>query len=274
MELLDPKLYSDQEWLDLMIEGLEVGRDGVPGGPDPDVQARFVGLSGDAAMRACFPFYQLVKRLYPGDLANALVLDFGVGWGRLIRLFAHDVPEHHLFGVDVDAEILQVCAGTGVPGSMQRAEPGGQLPFQDEAFGLVYAYSVFSHLSPIAARAAFSELARVLQPGGQLTFTTQGRRFLELCCAIRTKAAREPLAVAEKTIDSFFGDPFRALSDFRADKHVYTGVGGGGVLTGDFYGWAAIPESWLQSNLSDFVIQDVTDDPRIDEQVVVTLRRR
>ena len=212
-------------------------------------KARFVGWSGGAAMRECFPFYQLVKRHYRGDLSMDLVLDFGVGWGRLIRLFAHDVPEHHLFGVDVDAEIVQVCADTRVPGSMQQVDPGGDLPFQEGAFGLAYAYSVFSHLSADAARAAFSELARVLRPGGQLSFTISGLRFLELCCAIRAKAEREQLAEAEKTIDSFFDDPFRARSEFRNDQHVYTGIGGGSVLSGDFYGWAAIPESWLRSKI-------------------------
>ncbi len=75
-------------------------------------------------MRECFPFYQLTKRLYRGDLADERVLDFGVGWGRLIRLFAHDVPANQLFGVDVDADILEVCAQTGVPGTLSLVEPG------------------------------------------------------------------------------------------------------------------------------------------------------
>jgi hypothetical protein len=75
-------------------------------------------------------------------------------------------------------------------------------------------------------------------------------------------------------MDLFFQDPFNALKRFRKGKHVYTGVGGGGVLTADFYGWAAIPERWLRSNLRDFTIEDITDDPSVNEQVVVTLRRR
>jgi SAM-dependent methyltransferase len=272
--MLSPDGYTDEQWLELMIEGLEKGHAGVPGGPPPDVQRRFVGWSGGAAMKECFPFFQLVKRVYRGDLSEDRVLDFGVGWGRLIRLFAHDVPEGHLFGVDVDPDVLQACADTGVPGSLGHIDPADPLPFGTGEFGLAYAYSVFSHLSEPAAAAAFDELARVLHPGGQLTFTTQGRRFLESCCAIRRKSKSEPLTEAERTMDSFFQDPFHALKRFRKGKHVYTGVGGGGVLTADFYGWAAIPEKWLRSNLPEFTIEDITDDPSVNEQVVVTLRRR
>jgi SAM-dependent methyltransferase len=223
-------------------------------------------------MRRCFAFYQLAKRLYGPGIAGARVLDFGVGWGRLIRLFAHDVPADQLFGVDVDGDILQVCAETGVPGSLSQVEPGGPLPFGDAEFGLAYAFSVFSHLSAPAALAAFGELRRVLRPGGQLTFTAEGARFLQLCCAIRRKAAAEHLTDAERTIDSFFPDPFKAQVQFDQGEHVYSGVGGSGVLTGDFYGWAAIPEPWLRRHVSGFVIEDITDDPAISEQVVISLR--
>jgi SAM-dependent methyltransferase len=272
--MLSPHQYTDEEWLELMIDGLEGRRADVPGGPPSEVQTRFVGLSGGSALRKCFGFYRLTKRLYGGDLADDCVLDFGVGWGRMMRLFAHDVPREHLFGVDVDAEILDVCKQTEVPGSLGLVEPGGRLPFDDASFGLAYAYSVFSHLSAEAALEAFGELARVVRPGGQLTFTIQGRRFLKLCCTLRKKSRRNVLTEAEATIDSFFEDPFLARANYGKGEYVFTGIGGtAGVLTGDFYGWAAIPESWLRSNLRHFVLDDITDDPAVDEQVIVTARR-
>jgi SAM-dependent methyltransferase len=271
--MIRPEGTTDEQWLDLMIDGLENGREGVPGGPPAEVQARFVGWSGGAAMRECFPFFQLTKRLRGGALAGDRVLDFGVGWGRLIRLFAHDVPEDRLVGVDVDPEILEVCAETGVPGRLSLVEPGEPLPFADGEFGLAYAYSVFSHLSEAAARHAFGELARVLAPGGQLTFTTQGKRFLDLCCAVRTKASRERLEGPEAMIDTFFDDPFPARKTFERGEHVYTATGGSGVLKSEFYGWAAIPEAWIRRSLDAFEVVDITDDPAVNEQVVVTLRR-
>ena len=41
------------------------------------------------------------------------------------------------------------------------------LPFRDEAFGVVFSYSVLQHLSKEDARAAVAEAGRVLRPGGQ-----------------------------------------------------------------------------------------------------------
>jgi SAM-dependent methyltransferase len=272
--MLRPDQYTDEEWLELMIDGLERRRADVPTGPPTDIQARFVGLSGGSALRGCFAFYQLTKRLYAGDLASDPVLDFGVGWGRLIRLFAHDVPTKNLFGVDVDAGILEVCEQTAVPGSLSLVAPGGPLPFGNSTFGLVYAYSVFSHLSVDAALGAFAELARVLRPSGQLTFTVQGKRFLRLCCTVREKADHAALTDAEATIDSFFDDPFLAEENYVRGEYVFAGIGGGGTLSGDFYGWAAIPERWLRSSLPEFAIDDITDDPSVDEQVIITARRR
>ncbi|MGI8663434.1 MAG: class I SAM-dependent methyltransferase [Acidimicrobiales bacterium] len=272
--LSHPSDFTNDEWLELMIEGLELGREGVPSGPPEEVQRTFVGFSGAAAMRQCYPFFKIAIDQHRQALSHESVLDYGVGWGRLIRLFARHVPLDRLFGVDVDPEILRVCSATDVPGRLQLVEPGGVLPFRDGEIGLAYAYSVFSHLSAAAAGDALAELTRVVRRGGTLTFTTQGMRFLDLCCAVREKAGREPLAPAETSIDAFFDDPYSARESFRRGAHAYTGIGGGGVLTGDFYGWAAIPEAWLRSNLPGFVVANIVDDPGIDEQVIITLRRR
>jgi SAM-dependent methyltransferase len=272
---IDPTQYSDDQWLELMIEGLEQGRPGVPSGPPAEVQARFVGWSGEAAMRECYAFFQLAKRLAGDGLGSGPVLDFGVGWGRLIRLFAHDVSVDQLIGVDVDPEIHQVCRDTGVPGELVHIEPGAPLTWPDGHFAFAYAYSVFSHLSGDAAEFALGELARVLRPGARLSFTTQGVRFLELCCAIRDKAKRgESMSEAEARIDGFFEDPGKARKRFGKGEHTYTGTGGSGVLTGDFYGWAAVPEKWLRKHAKAFDLIDVTDDPGVNEQVVITLERR
>lgn len=267
---------ADLAWLELMIEGLERGRAGVPSGPTPDVQALYVGHSGAAAMHECFPFYRLTKARFGAGLERARILDFGVGWGRLIRLFAHDVPEPQLFGVDVDPDILQLCVDTGVPGTFLEVEPRGPLPFDDGAVDLAYAYSVFSHLAEDAAVSALAELARVVRPGGQLTLTTPGARFLDVCIAIRAKGEQEPLTGAEASIDSIFDDPVGARAAYDRGAHVYSGVhgeGGGGVLTDDFYGWAAVPDGWFRNHAPAFVIEDVSDDPAISDQVVFTLRR-
>lgn len=261
---------EDDEWLDVLIEGLERGRDGVPGGPSAETQARFVGWSGAEALRECYPFYRLAKESVEQSLPESTILDFGVGWGRLIRFFAREVQASRLHGVDVDPEILEVCRATHVPGDLRLVGPGEPLPYRDSMFDLAYAYSVFSHLSESAARQSLGELGRVLRPGGVLLVTTQGRRFLELCRAVRSKTDRQGF---ELTVDGWFDDPDGALEAFLKGFHVYTGTGGGGVLSPEFYGWAAVPEAWFRRESPDLEIVTVVDDPAINEQVIFVLRK-
>jgi hypothetical protein len=106
-------------------------------------------------------------------------------------LFAHDVPGDPLLGVvDVNPDILDVCAQTGVPGHLSLVEPGERLPFDDATFGWP-SHTRSSRTFPALRRLPRShELARALRPGGQQTFTIQGDGVLRLCCAIRTKATR------------------------------------------------------------------------------------
>ena len=105
------------------------------------------------------------------------------------------------------------------------------------------------HHWPARSR-GFAELERVLRPGGQLTFTILGDKAV--------------------TLHDFGPD---ASSRFAAGELLYEATGAGEVRPPDVYGWTAIPETWLHSNLAGFTIEDVTDDETVCEQVVVTARR-
>ena len=54
------------------------------------------------------------------------------------------------------------------------------LQFEDEAFDLVYAFSVFTHMTEDAQHAWIRELQRVLRPGGFLLVSTLGEHYLSL----------------------------------------------------------------------------------------------
>jgi ubiquinone/menaquinone biosynthesis C-methylase UbiE len=54
------------------------------------------------------------------------------------------------------------------------------LIFGDESFDLVYAISVFSHLTAPLQIGWRNELRRVLRPGGLLLLTTQGSSYLRV----------------------------------------------------------------------------------------------
>jgi SAM-dependent methyltransferase len=52
------------------------------------------------------------------------------------------------------------------------------LPYEDGSFGLIYAFSVFTHLTEALQHAWMRECARVLRPGGLLLISTMGEYYL------------------------------------------------------------------------------------------------
>ena len=104
------------------------------------------------------------------------MLDFGCGCGRVTRYwgdFAGSVS-----GSDVSAKAVDWCR-TNLPFArfeVNRLAP--PLAFADESFDLVYALSVFTHLTDELQLAWRDELRRVLRPGGRLLLTTHGESYL------------------------------------------------------------------------------------------------
>ncbi|MES1247375.1 MAG: class I SAM-dependent methyltransferase [Actinomycetota bacterium] len=104
------------------------------------------------------------------------VLDFGCGCGRVTRYF-HDF-DGEVAGSDLSGDAVEWCRDNLAFGSFvtNRIEP--PLVFDDESFDLVYALSVFTHLTDELQLAWRDELRRVLRPGGTLVLTTHGTSYL------------------------------------------------------------------------------------------------
>jgi SAM-dependent methyltransferase len=104
------------------------------------------------------------------------VLDFGCGCGRVTRYWS-DFPGA-VSGSDVSAKAVDWCRDNlGFASFEQNALPP-PLAFHDESFDLVYALSVFTHLTTELQLAWRDELRRVLRPGGRLLLTTHGRSYV------------------------------------------------------------------------------------------------
>ncbi|WP_205698116.1 class I SAM-dependent methyltransferase [Conexibacter sp. SYSU D00693] len=103
------------------------------------------------------------------------VLDFGCGPGRVVDGVAPLLaPGAVLVGTDVDRESI-AWASRNRPGL--RFEANGFAPplaFGDAEFDLVYAISVFTHLTEAQGDAWLTELLRVLRPGGTAILTVLG----------------------------------------------------------------------------------------------------
>jgi SAM-dependent methyltransferase len=107
------------------------------------------------------------------------LLDFGCGCGRVCRHWAPFASSAEIHGVDHDADLTSWLA-TGVPFvRAQRTGLAPPLPYPDDHFGLVYAISVFTHMTEELSAAWMAELHRVLRGGGLLLFSVVGEENLD-----------------------------------------------------------------------------------------------
>src|SRR5439155_14229287 len=100
------------------------------------------------------------------------VLDFGCGCGRVTRYFHGLAGE--VAGSDVSDAAIEWCRANLGFGRFEVNGPAPPLVFEDESFDLVYALSVFTHLTDDLQLAWRDELRRVLRPDGRLLLTTHG----------------------------------------------------------------------------------------------------
>ena len=150
-------------------------REFFPRMPPDSFQERWVGSSGVVLLRRSIAFVSSLvagyERYVGKPLQDSTVLDYGCGWGRLLRLLYKYVPETQLFGVDAWPEILEIAHETGVRGNLaQIADYPETLPFNVK-FDLIFAFSVFTHLSPRAQERALKLLSTSVTDNGLMVVT-------------------------------------------------------------------------------------------------------
>jgi SAM-dependent methyltransferase len=235
--------------------------------PEPSLQVRWNGAAGLQLLDQSKSFYVKAKERFSrhseAALADARVLDFGCGWGRLTRFFARDVTPGSLFGCDPVEDILDVCRQLRVPAHLARCDfVPERLPFE-ERFDLVFAFSVFTHISEAAHEACLRAIHAALNPGGLLIVTIRSPAY-----ATRSEPIRQLLA-------SLGPDPIAALAEPRylfvpnpADpSHPQYHDG---EMT---YGETVISLPYIERRWTLFELIDVSLLTEDMHQVVVTLRR-
>jgi SAM-dependent methyltransferase len=99
------------------------------------------------------------------------ILDYGCAAGRMIRCLQPLASSCEIWGVDITAAAIYWCQRNLCPPfhfAITTTLP--HLPFEDRAFSMIYAGSVFSHIDEMAG-AWLLELRRILAPGGRAYLT-------------------------------------------------------------------------------------------------------
>lgn len=135
----------------------------------------------------------------------AAILDFGCGCGRVARWWS-DLEGPRIHGCDYDGRLTEWCR-TSLPFlAVKTNAPEPPLPFRRETFDLIYALSLFTHLSQEVQDRWMVDVGRLLRPGGMLLFTAHGERFLaHLTDAQRATFARGELVVRSPELSGMEG---------------------------------------------------------------------
>lgn len=121
----------------------------------------------------------IAEALVVGGLSDPLsVLDFGCGYGRVLRHLLTFLPEAEIVASDVDTARVEFCEKAfGAAGVVAARDP--QEASFDRSFDLIWAGSCVTHLDAERFRSAFELLARSLGEQGIAVVTLHGRYAVE-----------------------------------------------------------------------------------------------
>jgi SAM-dependent methyltransferase len=159
--------------------------------------------------------------LLPADWSfqGKRVLDFGCGAGRTLRHFLSEAETAEVWGTDIDGpsiEWLQRNLCPPLRAMRCNAEP--PLGLEDGSFDLIWAISVFTHLTD-SSLAWLRELHRLLTPGGLLIATYMGRWNSELIAGEPWDEDRIGMNVLRDDENWDLGGPLVLMSDWWVRAH-------------------------------------------------------
>jgi len=224
----------------------------LPSMASPEVQVNWTGDSGhrlliqtlDFVRSVCYNFARFTGRA----LGDGRVLDFGCGYGRIARLFYYFTDPSRFHAVDPWDESIRICASNGLTENFALSDYlPADLPTGSTAFDLIYAFSVFTHLSERATRRSLETLLGKLAPDGLLVITIRPLEYWQV----------DRYAVESSQVDDLIE---RHRSDgfaFRPHRRA--------AVDGDItYGDTSMSLAWIATTFPDAIIHGIDrtlDDP-------------
>ena len=149
------------------------------------IQDNWTGSHGLTLLKQSVNFVRAVHRNYETEtqksLSDARILDFGCGYGRLLRLMMLFAKTDSLFGCDPWDESIRICREDGIDCTLEISDYlPTSLPFAANSMDLIYAFSVFTHTSLRATKCALDALRTVVSPSGLLVITIRPLEYWDM----------------------------------------------------------------------------------------------
>lgn len=251
-------------------------RDFLPSTPPTYNQLASASQAGDRTLRDGYRVYDRFRSLLSKHgqtpSRSTRLLDFGCGWGRVLRFFLRDIEGENLWGADMWDDQIRWARATNPYCHFETVAqlPPSKLP--EGHFDTVVAFSVFSHLDEDTHLRWLERFDRLLAPGGLVVLTTWGRDRADFFDAVRSGDQRSWDAHYNREMKKRFpGKPAWCTSYDRGDFcHVdlrYEGNPG--------YGETAIPRTYATREWGRWftVLEDDEDELLCDQRVIVARKR-
>jgi SAM-dependent methyltransferase len=271
---------ADESWIWLHLEGCDrcpfLARY-LPSLPGNVLGGRVTDTTGSAALETGFRIYILFKQLYERHagpmVPSCRILDFGCGWGRVTRFFLRDVEPENLIGIDIDETALEACRETNRWCCFERCDVFPPTGFEAGSFDLVYAYSVFSHLSEEAHLRWLAEFERILKPDGILLLTTLGRDFIERSSEWAVRDDSSFLRAWQRQAAGVFLPTESWLAAYDRGEFCYRVID---EAENPHFGFACVPERYLRRVWArDLIVREFRPgEPGLQPLIVCSKRRQ
>lgn len=126
------------------------------------------------------------------------ILEIGCGVGITSEYIAARFPKAHLTAVDLDEEKLQEAKESESRGGIDyQMVDATAMPFGENSFDTCFAFLTFHHIQDY--RNAFSEIHRVLKPGGKFYIFDVATRYVNVVHPLSPWWRMEDMTVFDKT---------------------------------------------------------------------------
>jgi trans-aconitate methyltransferase len=166
----------------------------LPEMPSADVQIAWTGSANHVLMDQTLAFIKTIISTYHEisckPISSGTVLDFGCGWGRIIRLLCKYVPVDKIYGVDPWHESIEISQQTRVPAHLLLSDylPRTLPTPEGLKFDFIMAFSVFTHLSEKVTKICAYTLRDHLSDSGILAITIRPIEYWDFALNLENSA--------------------------------------------------------------------------------------